>query len=102
MRPFHLCTDDETHTSTLKEIKRPSGVPFSKAMLRDFIARHVVKSETRVSKDALDLLNRVLDEVGGWIIREAEKMAASSGRSTISADHIRGAVKLYLGWEEKE
>lgn len=92
-------TNDETQISTLKEAKRPSGVPFAKSTLREFFSRHIVRSETRVSKDAIDMLNQVLDEVGGWIIMEAERMAASSGKSTISADHIRSAVKLYLGLE---
>jgi len=77
------------------------NIPFSHSTLRKFFSRHVVKKKTRVSDDALDLLNRVLDEVGGWIIRESERMAANGGKSTINADHIREAVKLYLGWEEK-
>ena len=55
-----------------------------------------------MAPEALDLLDKLLDEVGGWIIRESEKMASSSGRSTIRAVHIRDAARLYLGWEEEE
>lgn len=77
------------------------NIPFSRATLRKFFSRHVVKKRARVSREALDLMNRVLDDVGGWIIRESERMAASEGKSTINAKHIKGAVKQYLGWEEE-
>jgi histone H3/H4 len=76
------------------------NVPFPRATVKRFFSRHVVKKTTRVSEDAVDLMNRVFDEVGGWIVRESERMAANGGKSTIGADHVRGAVELYLGWEE--
>jgi len=82
--------------------KRPESSPFPRATLRNFIRRHVVKKKTRVSGEALNLLNQLLDEVGGWIVRESEKLASASGKSTIKSEHIRDAARQYLGWEEKE
>ena len=75
---------------------------FPTATLRKFVKRHAVGKKTRISPGALSVLNKMLDEVGGWIIRESEKLASSSGRSTIKAVHIRDAARLYLSWEEKE
>jgi len=72
------------------------------ATLRKFVKRHVVRKKTRISSEALDVLDKMFDEVGGWIIRESEKMASSSGRSTIKAVHIRDAAGLYVGWGEEE
>ena len=80
---------------------RPSSF-FPRNTLREFVRRHMVGNKTRVAPEALDLLNKLFDEVGGWIVRESEKMASSSGKSTIRAEHIRDAAELYLGWEEKE
>jgi histone H3/H4 len=97
-----LFNDDEAEKVLVKETIQTLNVPFSSSVLKDFVARHVVRKQTQVSQDALDLLNRVFDEVGGWIVRESENMAQSSGRTRITADHIRGAVKLYLGWEEEK
>jgi len=94
--------DVETQTSIIKKATRSQGIPFSNAALKNFVSRHVVRKDTRVSQEALDLLNRVFDEVGGWIVREAEKMVATAGRATINADHVRSAAKLYLSWEEEK
>ena len=89
-------------TSSGKSRKHPESSPFPRATLRKFIQRHAVRKKTRVSREALNLLNRLLDEVGGWIVRESEKLASVSGRSTIQSEHIRDAARQYLGWEEKE
>ncbi|MFQ6115940.1 MAG: hypothetical protein ACE5NG_17910 [bacterium] len=75
---------------------------FSAATLKKFVKRHVVGKKTRISSEALGTLDKMLDEVGGWVIRESEKMASSSGRSTIKAVHIRDAARLYIGWGEEE
>lgn len=75
---------------------------FPAATIRRFVKRHVVGKKTRVSSEALEVLNKILDDVGGWIIRESEKMASSSGGPTIRAVHIRDAARLYLGWGEEE
>lgn len=84
-----------------KNRKRPSSF-FPRNTLRNFVKGHLVGKKTRVASEALDLLDKLLDEVGGWIVRESEKMASSSGRSTIRTEHIRDAARLYLGWGEKE
>jgi hypothetical protein len=97
-----LVGDDKTENLLVKEIPHPSSMPFPTSLLKDFVVRHVVSKETQVSQDALELLNRVFDEMGGWIVRESEKMARCGGRTRIASDHIRGAVKLYLGWEEEK
>lgn len=97
-----LPNDDETQKVLVRDTTQTPSVPFPSSALKDFVTRHVIRKETQVSQDALDLLNRVFDEVGGWIVRESEKMALSGGRTRITADHIRGAVKLYLGWEEEK
>ena len=102
MNGERLPSDGETQDVLAKEVNKPKNVPFPSSILKDFVDRHVMRRETQVSQDALDLLNRVFDEVGGWIVRESEKMAACGGRTRITADHIRGAVKLYLGWEEEK
>jgi histone H3/H4 len=49
---------------------------FPRAILRNFVKRHVVGEKTRISSDALETLDKMLDEVAGWIIRESEKMAS--------------------------
>lgn len=74
---------------------------FSNATLREFVTSHVIKKDTRIAQDALDRLNQIMDVLGGWIIREAERMASSEGKSTISLEHVRSAVRLYLGLEEE-
>jgi histone H3/H4 len=84
-----------------KKRVRPSSF-FPRNTIREFVKRHAVGNKTRVAPEALDLLNKLFDEVGGWIVIESEKMASSSGKSTIKAEHIRDAARLYLGWEEKE
>jgi histone H3/H4 len=98
---------DETKQKSNPEVtKALPNIPFSRATLKKFFVRHIVrkppivKKPTRVSRDALDLMNRVLDDIGGWVIRESERMAANEGKSTIQAKHIRAAVKQYLGGEE--
>jgi histone H3/H4 len=95
-----LSSEEIKQKSNYDVSKALSSGPFPRATVREFFSRHVVKKTTRVSEDAVDLMNRVFDEVGGWVVRESERMAANGGKSTISADHVRDAVKLYLGWEE--
>lgn len=102
MNGGRLSSDDKTENVLVKEAAHASNIPFASSILKDFVTRHLVRKETQVSQDALDLLNRVFDEVGGWVVRESEKMATCGGRTRITADHIRGAVKLYLGWEEEK
>jgi len=97
-----LVSDDETQASLVKKQKIAQVLPFSHATLKDFASRHLVKKETQFSQEALDLLNQVFDEVGGWIVRESERMAAVGGRTRISAEHVRDAAKLYLSWEEEK
>jgi hypothetical protein len=98
-RVLGLVSDDETQASLVKK-QKPQGLPFSHATLKDFVSRHIVKKETQFSQESLDLLNRVFDEVGGWIVRESERMAAIGGGTRVSAEHVRDAAKLYLSWEE--
>jgi len=95
-----LVTDEEPQASLVKKQKSVQGLPFSHTVLKDFVSRHIVKKETQFSQESLDLLNQVLDEVGGWIVRESERMAAMGGRTRIGAEHVRDAAKLYLSWEE--
>jgi histone H3/H4 len=61
-----------------------------------------VNKETRITQDALEQLNRILNEVGGWIIRESEKLASNGGKKTIDVADIRDATKLYLGLEAEK
>ena len=91
--------NDEVLEVKVSEKKTIPGVPFPNATLKKFIMRHIVNKDMRVSKEALNVLNRIFDEIGGWIIREAEKMAVSGGMSTISAEHVRDAARFYFGWE---
>lgn len=82
--------------------KRHSGFPFPNAVLKRLIERHRVSKETRIAQEALERLNRVLDEISGWIIRESEKLATGGGRKTVAIADIRDATKLYLGLEVGE
>jgi len=97
-----LVSDDETQVPLVKKHKPAQVLPFSHATLKDFASRHIVKKETQFSQEALNLLNQVFDEVGGWIVRESERMASVAGRTRVSADHVRDAAKLYLSWEEEK
>jgi len=79
--------------------KNRLGYPFANAALKRLVERHRVSKETRIAGGALEQLNRVLDEISGWVVREAEKLATCGGRKTIDVVDIRDATKLYLGLE---
>ena len=57
---------------------------FPKATLKRIIREHKVRGETRVSERSIEELSSVLDELVGWIVREAEKLANNEGKLTIT------------------
>ena len=75
-------------------------LPFPKATLKRIATRQKLQKETRISEESLQQLNVLLDELSGWIIREAEKLAFNEGKSTIKAKHINQAVEIYFGKRE--
>ncbi|PIU12626.1 MAG: hypothetical protein COT21_03335 [Hadesarchaea archaeon CG08_land_8_20_14_0_20_51_8] len=81
----------------VRKRKGRSGYPFANATLKHLVERHTVSKETRIAQEALEQLNRVLDEISGWIILESERLARDGGKKTIDIADIRDATKLYLG-----
>ena len=80
-----------------KEGKKGVRPPLPKATLRRIFLKHKVRRETRISENGLNRLGIILDELAGWIIREAEKLVSNEGKLTISSKHISDAVKIYFG-----
>lgn len=80
-----------------KKSKKDIKSLFPRATLKRIVSKHKVRKETRISKDGLDQLSIILDELVGWIIREAEKLVSNEGKLTISSKHINDAVKIYFG-----
>ncbi len=74
--------------------------PFPKAMLAEVFERHTVRKTSRISEDGIGRLGKTLDELAGWIIREAELLAINEGKSTITTEHIRESVKSYFSGGE--
>jgi histone H3/H4 len=71
--------------------------PFPKATLRRIALKHRIQTGTRISDNALLMINEVMNEILGWIIRESERIAISEGKKSINEEHIREAIKMYFG-----
>ena len=80
-----------------KKSKKDIKSLFPRTTLKRVVSKHKVRKETRISKEGLDQLSIILDELAGWIIREAEKLVSNEGKLTISSKHINDAVKIYFG-----
>jgi histone H3/H4 len=71
--------------------------PFPKAMLARIFKSHTIRKTSRISKGGIEQLGKTLDEVAGWIISEAERLAVNSGKSTIASEHIKEATAMFFG-----
>lgn len=65
------------------------------------LMKFYLEHSTRISKEAIDIMRSSVAEYIKWITFEAEKLARFEGKNTISGEHVREAINLFLGGGEK-
>jgi histone H3/H4 len=60
-----------------------------------------INEDTQVTKEAVNIMQKVLVEHARWITNEAEKLAIYEGTRRIKDNHVRDAVRIYFGIREK-
>jgi histone H3/H4 len=82
----------------MKEKKKEAIQPLiPKFTLKRIANKHKMREDTQISAEAFEQLSKTIDELTGWVIREAERYARDGGGVRIEPEHISNAVKLYFG-----